>query len=76
MAKETLTLATSELATCICGSEASVYWPEKQRKVLVIPFLLFEAKVMCSSQGLPYQYQELIQYSEESVNKYLKMGSI
>lgn len=31
---------------------------------------------MCSSEGLPYQYKELIQYSEESVNKYLKMGSI
>lgn len=44
--------------------------------MLVIPFLLFEAKEMCSSQELPSRYKELIHYSEESVNKYLKMGSI
>lgn len=31
---------------------------------------------MCSSQELPSRYKELIHYSEESVNKYLKMGSI
>lgn len=37
--------------------------------MLVIPFLLFEAKEMCGSEGLPAcnQYKELIQCSEESV---------